>query len=379
MRRYLLLISLFALCANAVSQTHPNPRLQRVRAAIEKYVKEKSVTGASVAIAKDGKIEYEEGFGYSDLENDVSYKANTVNRLASVSKTITAVAVMQLVEAGKIDLDADIRKYVPEFPDKGEKITARHILTHTSGIRHYKRDENENYTRLPSVIESFKRFSEDPLVHKPGEKYTYSTYAFSILARAVETASGMTFKEYLDEKIFKPADMKASGLEDLRAIVKNRARGYERLADGRLVNSEFADISYKWAGGGMVSTAPDLCRFGLALLSGKLMKPATLAQMWTVQKLNDGTALRQSLGWAAGTYNGRALAQHGGAQQMARTYFIIVPGDNLVAAILTNYESHNINDLAIAVRDAWYGTATPVPPSGPPVLKPPAPTSRQAH
>lgn len=361
MRRFLLLFSLFALSANAISQTHPNPRLQRVRAAIEKYVKEKKLTGASVAIAKDGKIEYQEGFGYADVENDVSYKADTVNRLASVSKTITAVAVMQLVEAGKIDLDADIRTYVPEFPDKGEKISARHILTHTSGIRHYKRDESENYTTLSSVVDSFKRFAEDPLVHKPGERYTYSTYAFSVLARAVETASGMTFKNYLQEKIFKPAEMKSSGLEDLRAIVKNRTRGYERLADGQLVNSDFADISYKWAGGGMVSTSPDLCRFGLALLAGKLMKPETLAQMWTVQKQNDGAALRQSLGWAAGTYNGKPISMHGGAQQMSRTYLVVVPSDNLVMAVLTNYESHNPQEMAIAVRDAWYGTSSPLP------------------
>ena len=135
----------------------PNGRHERVRAAIEKYMAAKKVTGASVAIAKDGKLDFAQGFGSADLENDVPYQSETVNRLASVSKTITAVAVMQLVEAGKIDLDADIRTYVPEFPDKGEKVTARHILTHTSGIRHYKPDESENYTRLASVGEGLKR------------------------------------------------------------------------------------------------------------------------------------------------------------------------------------------------------------------------------
>lgn len=375
-RAYLLAILL--LPAVALSQSAPNPRHARISDAVEKYMKEKKVTGASVAIAVNGKIDFQMGFGYADLENGVPYASGTVNRLASISKTITAVAVMQLVEAGKIDLDADIRTYVPEFPDKGEKITARHILAHTSGIRHYKPNEPENYVRISSVVESFKRFADDPLVHKPGESDTYSTYAFSLLARAVESTSGKTFRDYLDEKIFGPAGMESSGLEDLRAIVKNRSRGYERLADGTLVNSDFADISYKWAGGGMVSTAPDLCRFGMALLGGKLLKPETLAQMWTVQKLSDGTALRQSLGWVAGTYNGKPFAAHGGAQQMARTYFIIVPGDNLVAAILTNYESHNINDLAVVVRDAWYGT-TPVKLSIPPAVKPPAPSFAQAR
>jgi len=329
-------------------------RHERVRAAIAKYMAAKKVTGASVAIAKDGRIDFAQGFGYADLENDVPYQSETVNRLASVSKTITAVAVMQLVEAGKIDLDTDIRTYVPELPDKGEKITARHILTHTSGIRHYKADESENYTPLASVVDSLKRFTADPLLHKPGEKFTYSTYAFSLLARAVETTSGLTFKEYLDQKIFGPAGMKASGIDDLRAIVKHRTRGYRQRSDGSVGNSDLSDTSYKWAGGGMVSTSPDLCRFGMALLTGKLMTPATLAQMWTVQKLNDGTALPQSLGWAAESYDGKPVASHGGAQPMSRTYLWIVPSDNLVMAILINYESHDPEEMAIAVRDAWY-------------------------
>jgi CubicO group peptidase (beta-lactamase class C family) len=151
-----------------------NGRHERVCAAIEKYMAAKKVTGASVAIAQDGQLDFAQGFGCADLENDVPYQSETVNRLASVSKTITAVAVMQLVEAGKIDLDADIRTYVPEFPDKGEKITARHILTHTSGIRHYQPDESENYTRLASVVDGLKRFTADPLLHPPGEKFTYS-------------------------------------------------------------------------------------------------------------------------------------------------------------------------------------------------------------
>jgi CubicO group peptidase (beta-lactamase class C family) len=353
MRRLLSLFLFAALAALSGAQEHQD-RTARVRAAVEAYLAEKKVTGASVAIAKDGKIVFEQGFGLADVEHDVPYRAETVTRLASVSKTITAVAFMQLVEAGKLDLDEDIRKYVPEFPDKGEKITARHLLTHTSGVRHYKANEAENQIEHRSVAESFKRFVDDPLVHKPGAKFTYSTYAFNLLARAVETASGMDFRDYLAQKVFQPAGMEASGPEDLRRIVEHRARGYRRLADGRLVNSDFANVSYKWAGGGMVSTAPDLCRFGIALLEGKLMKRDTLALMWTDQKVADPNAGKRLLGWAGGDFNGNALAQHGGAQQGSRTYFIIVPADRLVAAILTNYESHNIRDLAVAVRDAWY-------------------------
>jgi len=347
----------FALCACSFAQNSLPERIARVEAAIEKHMAERKVTGASVAISEKGSIVFQKGFGFADLENDVPYKSETVNRLGSISKVITAIAVMQLVEAGKIDLDEDIRKYVPEFPDKGVKITARHILTHTSGIRHYKPLEADNMLPMRTVLQSFPRFVDDPLVHKPGEKYTYSTYAYSVLARAVETASGKTFKEYLDENVFAKAGMASSGLEDLRAIVKHRTRGYERLPDGRLVNSEYADISYKWAGGGMVSTVPDLCALGNALLQGKLMKPETLALMWTKQKLSDGREIDRALGWQAGEFRGNPIFVHGGAQQMAKTFFVVSPKDQIVLAVLTNYESHDPGELARRVRDAWYGPA----------------------
>lgn len=341
--------------ANRRSDVQENARTKRVRDAVTAYMTAKKVTGASVAIAENGRIEFSEGFGRADLENDVPYRPETVNRLASISKTITAVAVMQLVEAKKIDLDADIRTYVPEFPDKGAKVTARHILTHTSGIRHYKPNEPENYTRHRTVKESLKRFVDDPLVHEPGKKVTYSTYAFSLLARAIETTGGLTFQDYLERNVFAPAGMASSGLEDLTAVVKHRTRGYRELSAGGIGNSEFSDISYKWAGGGMVATSPDLCRFGISLLEGKLLSPTTLSQMWTPQTLTDGHPIKKSLGWAAGEFRGKEVAMHGGSQPMAKTYLMIIPKDNLVIAVLTNYESHSPEDMAAVVRDAWYG------------------------
>ena len=120
------------------------------------------------------------------------------------------------------------------------------------------------------------------------------------------------------------------------------------------MNSEFADISYKWAGGGMVSTSLDMCRFGEALLQGKLLKLETVARMWAAEKWADGKPMNRSLGWSLDTLLGNAIVQHGGAQQMTRTFFIIVPRDKLVVSVLTNYESHNPGELARAVLNAWY-------------------------
>lgn len=323
---------------------------------------EYKVTGANIAIASKGQLVFRQGFGMADVEHEVPVKSNTIFRLGSVSKVITAIAVMQLVEQNKIELDADIRKYVPEFPEKDHVVTVRHILTHTSGIRHYRPLEPENMQQFRTVAASLSRFVNDPLLHKPGEKSTYSTYAFNLLARAVETASGVAFPDYLIKYIFEPAEMPDTGVENLRGIVFNRVRGYERLADGTLVNADYANISYKWAGGGMVSTAQDLCRLGIALMSGKLMKPATVRQMWTSQRLENGELLAQSLGWQTAFFNEIPIVMHGGAQQGTRSVFIIHPVDEFVVAVLTNYENHNPRQLGAAVRDAWY--ATPPKPIG---------------
>ncbi len=313
------------------------------------------VTGASVAISEGGRLQFQAGFGESDIENKVRATPETVYRLASISKVITATAVMQLVEQGKIDLDADIRTYVPEFPDKGKVVTVRHLLTHTSGVRHYKLGELDNTSPFATVTASLNRFINDPLLHAPGEKETYSTYAFNLLARAVETQGGRFFREYLKENVFDKARMAASGLEVQAEIVPNRARGYLLKGD-RTVNCEFADISYKWAGGGMFSTAPDMCRFGDALLSGSLLKAQTFASMMEPQKLGDGKPLpTRGLSWALGNFRGSRAIAHGGAQQGTKTFLLIVPNTKTVIAVLTNFESHNPGELANAVCEAWFG------------------------
>lgn len=356
MRRIVLVPILLASAALVAAQNGVSPRIERVQKAIEDYMAQNKVTGANIAIASKGHLVFRQGFGMADVENDVPVKSNTIFRLGSVSKIITAVAVMQLVEQGKIDLDSDIRKYVPEFPEKEYVVTVRHILTHTSGVRHYRALEVENTQQFNTVAASFSRFVNDPLLHKPGEKSTYSTYAFNLLARAVETASGMSFPDYLQEYVFRVAEMTDTGMEDLRGIVKSRVRGYERLADGRLVNADFANISYKWAGGGMVSTSVDLCRLGLALMSGKLMKPETLRQMWTPQRLTNGELLAQSLGWQTAFFNDAPVVMHGGAQQGTRSVFLIHPNDEFIVSVLTNYENHNPRQLGAAIRDAWYSS-----------------------
>lgn len=311
--------------------------------------------GISVAMGAGEELVFEYAFGFSDLEHSVLARPETVYRLASVSKPITAVAVMQLVEKGLIDLDTDYRVYVPEFPEKAYVFTTRQVLSHTAGIRHYRGNEFQNKKSFHSVEESLSIFKDDPLVFRPGERYLYSTYGYNLLAYLLEKQTGISFPEYLDRNIFGPLRLFRSGVEDLRRIVARRARGYVRDAQGNLVNSEFVDISNKWAGGGMVSTASDLCRFALALVNGRLLSHRMLEMMWTPQRLNNGQRTNYGLGWGIGEFLGKRIVYHGGAQQGTRTYLLVFPDDRVVITVLSNYENDQPSRLARRLAEIWFG------------------------
>ncbi len=342
-----------AVVAGSLSAPARASRERDVRLAVRQAMLESRATGCSVAIAQNGRVVFQHGFGYADMEDFSPVRPQTVFRIASISKSVTAVAVMQLVERGKADLDEDIRRYVPEFPDKGEKITARQVLGHLSGIRGYRGNEYTSKEPYTSVEQSLAIFRDDPLEHRPGEKYLYSTHAYTLAARLVENVSGISFPEYLRQSIFLPAGMTSTGPEDLRSIVRWRARGYTRDNHGNLINSPYTDISYKWAGGGLVSTAADLCRFGSAVMDGTLLGAAARAEMWKEQKTLDGKATGYALGWVPGTTAGRASVAHGGAQPSARSFLLLIPEERLAIAVLSNYEGFQPSSVARRIAEVW--------------------------
>jgi serine beta-lactamase-like protein LACTB, mitochondrial len=321
---------------------------QRLHAAAAKGLEATGAPGLSAAVAVGDELTWAAGFGIADLEHDVPVKAETVFRIASISKPITATAVMQLVERGRVTLSDPIQKYVPAFPVKGEQtITIRHLLTHTSGIRHYQGDEFNHRVSYESIEDAIAIFKDDPLLFSPGTKYSYSTYAYNLLAGVVERASGLAFEQYLRERIWTPAGMSATRLEHPGEVVKGRARPYVRVggASGRLVNAPMADLSIKWAGGGMISTAADLIRFHIALDNGKLLKADTLEQMYTPERLVDGKAIEYGLGWNVIAKplapNGPTTTwiAHSGGATGGTTYLLRDPRGKVAVAILTNVQS----------------------------------------
>lgn len=294
--------------------------------------------GVSVAVVLGDDIVWSGGAGRADIENDVPATAKSVYRIGSISKPVAAVAVMQLVEQGKVSLDDPIQKYVPSFPEKKQgTVTVRHLLTHTAGVRHYKPGEFDSKKRFDSIANAIKIFQDDPLEFTPGEKFSYSSYGYNLLAGVVESASGQPYDVYLQEHIFDPAGMSATFCERCEEIVPHRARLYERGEDDALRNVPYVDLSIKWAGGGLISSVEDLARFDIALRQGKLLKPETIETMYTPPKLADGSQSAYALGWGiARDDQGRRWVAHSGGATGATTQLLSCPEADFAVVVLIN-------------------------------------------
>jgi len=333
----------------------PAEKIQKIEQAITAEMSRNSIPGLSVAVVFDSRLRWSNGYGLADVENFVPAKATTVYRLGSISKPITATAVMQLVERGKLDLDAPVQKYCPAFPQKQWTVTTRQLLGHLGGVRHYKQDGSDYSSthHYNGVVDGLSIFKEDALLHQPGSKFLYSTHGYAILGCAVEGSSGVSFPEYVRENIFKPAGMDRIKVDDVFEIIPNRAQGYVKTQNGELRNSALADTSYKIPGGGFCSTAEDLAKFAIGVMSGSLVKPETLNQMWTRQKTTDGNSTTYGLGWQVAERNGTKEISHGGAQQRVSTILYILPEKKLAIAIMVNLENSGgaLHRLARALSD----------------------------
>lgn len=340
-------LGLALLAAPAVGQPLPAAQVQAIESAANAFLAERKIPGLSAAIVVDRQLRWTGGFGVADAENAVPATAQTMYRLASISKTMTAAAAMQLAERGRLDLDAPVRRYVPSFPEKPWPITTRQLLSHQGGIRHYRPDEEFDATRqYVGVLEGLDVFKDDPLVHEPGTAYLYSTYGFDLVGAVVEAASGSRFLDYLRENVFRPAGMESIRDDDARVLIPHRAQGYVRIANGELRNAAPADTSYKIPGGGLIATAADVARFGSAVESGVLVNAETRAEMWTRQKTRSGQLLRYGLGWGLGEWKGRREVEHTGGQERVSTVLYLQPERGLVVVVLTNLQGARPTDLA---------------------------------
>jgi serine beta-lactamase-like protein LACTB, mitochondrial len=323
-----------------------------VKTVVEKVMRAEQIPAMIVALGESGKITYSAAFGTADLENSIAANKETLIRTGSIAKPITAVAAMTLVEAGKLDLDAPVQKYCAPFPAKQWPITTRQLLSHTSGIRHYKDGEMESTRHYKSMSEGFAIFGSDPLLFQPGTRFSYSTYGYTVAGCVIEGASGEKFGDYVAQHVLKPAGMTHTFVDDAYEIVPHRARGYTKI-DNKVKNAGLMDSSYKIPGGGFVTTAEDLVLFSQALLDGKMLKSSTIDEMWTPAKLADGTLSQYGMGFRARMAEGEKYVDHSGSQQGTSTIMVIIPGKRFSAAALANMDEASPADAIRGILDLY--------------------------
>lgn len=356
MRRRLLLLPFLLVCSLAVqAQDGISARLAQLDSYVAATLKQQAVPGIAIAITKDGKIVYAKGFGYADLENQVPFTPRTVSRIGSISKTVTATAVMQLVEQEKINLDAEVQVYVPSFPKKKWPITVRQLLCHQGGVRHYKGEEMLSNVQYDTVEAALAIFSGDDLVNEPGTAYSYTTYGYNLLSRVVEAAAGMPFTDYVQRYILTPSGTQQTIFDQRRRIIPQRASFYTRPRNGQVENVPQVDQSNKWGGGGLLSTVEDLIRYAQAYDAGRLLKPATIQQMFTAQKTRDGKPTNYGLGWAVANENGRRRIEHTGGSVGATSVLSKYPEQGITIAILVNCDYYTAPQFRTGVARILFG------------------------
>lgn len=305
---------------------------------VDDYVKaqmsEKHVPGAAIAVVKNGRVVKMQGYGLANVELNVPVTKDTVFEIGSVSKQMTAAAIMLLVEDGKINLDEKISKYLPNTPESWKNVSVRHLLTHTSGIKSYTGLSGFALSERMTRDDFIKKIAAEPLDFPTGERYTYSNSGYSLLGYIIESASGKNYWVFMRERIFAPLGMTATFDRDPQFIVPNRADGYE-WANGRLVGRDY-ELTDLFAAGAIVSTIEDLTRWEAGMAGDKFLKAESKAQMWTPLTFNNGEHFGYGFGWNVTDFRAHKLISHGGQTAGFAANVSRYVNDNTTVIVLTN-------------------------------------------
>ncbi len=310
---------------------------------LDRYMEYNSPPSLILGVSNQDSIIWIGSRGYSDVENAVPATTESLFRIASVSKFITSLAVLQLVEKGKLKLDEDIRIYVPYYPKKKWVVTLRQLLNHTSGVRTYYKNEFDLTFYFNSTEDAVLYIAKDSLLSKPGTKYLYSTLAYNLIAAAIENVSGLPYKTYVTQNIFVPAGLKNTRFDEQKAIIPQRAKGYIRNEKRELLNAPLADLSIKYAGGGVLSNLEDLLKLGKAVITSKLISAKYLDTMLVASDVNP----TYGLGVTVYRKDGEVINfGHSGAGTGFVSNLMFYPQRKLITAHLMNIRDRYLGDPA---------------------------------
>jgi CubicO group peptidase (beta-lactamase class C family) len=310
----------------------------------------------SILVAQSGKLLLTKGYGMADAELGVLNTSSTKFRLGPVTQQFTAMAILELEEEGKLDVQNSVCKHIPECPNNWQEVKIVNLLTHTSGIPNFTdfTDYEKTHVMPTTVPELLAHFEKQPLEFKPGEKLKYSSAGYEVLGAVIENVSREPYAKYLAQHIFEPLEMRDTGYDSAKRIMPQRASGYRREGDtDTFANAPYLDISIPYSAGGLYSTVEDLYRWDRALYSEKLVSKKTLNQMFT--PFRDG----YGFGWKIlKEFQRRVLVYAGsinGFSAAIRRY----PDDDACVIVLGNLEnidaekiSHDLGAILFDVRYA---------------------------
>ena len=345
MKKYTFIFIILIAFGCTIENTDPNEK--KVNSLIVEIIDSNNLPGLSVSVMKNGEIVYSKGFGYADIESKTKIiPSSTKFRIGSFSKTLTASALMKLVEKNKLNLDESIHTYVPEFPDKNWDFNLRQMGGHLSGIRHYKGNEfyiNKNYK---NVIDALDIFKDDSLLHEPGTKYYYSTHAWTLVSAAIEQASETPFLEYMYKNVFEPLGMKNTYAETIDLNIKDKVTYYKKNNSGDIKIEPEVNNSWKWAGGGFISTTEDIANFLHSHSKSGYLTDESLNILMSPQTTASAGTTNYGIGWRK-RYgnNNEVLYGHTGGSVGGTTYAFIAIDYNVIVVITSNLSDASFGNL----------------------------------
>lgn len=353
----------FRLCLSLVVVTSAALRGDTVDKFVQAEMKAHNIPGISIAVIKNGQLLKAQGYGLANVDLNARASAESVYQLASVTKQLTAAAIVLLAQEKRLHFDDKISSYFPDTPRDWSEITIRHLLTMTSGIKDYNGPlgssrEDFDYPKLWRIIAGF------PLDFEPGQKWAYSNSNYILLAMLIQRLTGAPWDQFLANRLFKPLGMTATRRDDPFEIVKNRVALYETESN-RLVNCKFVNPTlFNNGDGGLLTTVLDMAKWDAVLYPGKLFKAATLAEMWEPVSFN-GTVLKHyGFGWYLNQAGDQRIVLHGGGRPGSSTQFSRFLDAKLSVVVLINRSGINAERMAHQIAAFYIPDLPPYAPSG---------------
>jgi CubicO group peptidase (beta-lactamase class C family) len=364
----LIILFFFILPLYAISQFKEtiNSKLENSIDSIMMQNFKADAPGAVLLVAKDGEIIYKKAFGKASLELNVPMKTDMVFQIGSITKQFTAIAILKLLELGKLSLEDDLKKYIPDYPTHGNEITLHHLLNQSSGIKELLSvDSKENVPyKEYKPLELIEIFKNQPMQFKPGEKWSYSNSNYSILGYVIEKASGLSYNEFLKEYIFKPAGMNSSTDGNNEIIIKDRLPGYYQGKSGTFYNARYLHLSYPYASGSILSTVEDMFKWQQALNNNILIKEETKSKAFTNYAIQ-GKETNYGYGWSLNEIGSSMSYEHSGGTRGFSSNGIYLPGEKVYVIILSNCVIYPVESISTLVASYVIGN----PPVYPPAIK----------